>query len=298
MSFANIDALQILLVAYAPLAAVAYWGLPQIILQVYSAHPWLPLLANFALPILALVYTGPKSQIRLAVFPVTAVTSSCYHAISPYFMPDRAMASLCDGIHMLSYLTAIDALLLRSLYLDKTGTERSEVKDREKRVNGQASWTQDRRTDPDLPTWNRLAWAAHILFSYRAIGTSREAKNTPRFSGRHVPSRAKFLLYRGCAVVGAFVFVDFTNHLLPPSQETFAAHKSKLLLSKSDMTMETITIRVISTVMFWIALRASIGFIYNLSSFIGVATLFTAPVDWPPYFGSPRKAYTLRNYWA
>ena len=292
------DAFQITLVSYAPLAAIAYCGLPEELPKFYLAHPCELILATFAVPFLALIYTGPKSPIRLAVPAITAIGASCYHVTSPYFMPDRTMAGLFALTHMLFFLSAIDELLIRRLSLDTIGEGRFEVMIREKCTHDAVKWTIDSRIGLFLPTWSALAWNAHTFFSYRAIGTSREAKNTPSFPGQHVPSRAKFLLYRGCAVVGALVFTDFLNHLVPPSPETFAAHKSRLLLSKLDITMEIIFVRVISTAVFWIALRASLGLLYNLTSFISVATFLTAPASWPPVFGRWTKAYTLRRFWA
>lgn len=298
MSFSKRDALQITFVSYAPLAAIAYWGLPEVLPKFYLAHPCEHILATFALPFLALIYTGPKSSIRLVVPTITAIGASCYHVTSPYFMLDRTMAGLFDLTHMLFFLSAINELLIRRLSLDSTGEGRFDVKNPEKRTRDAIIWTGDSRTSLYLPTWSVLAWAAHTFFSYRAIGTSREAKNTPSFPGRHVPSRAKFLLYRGCAIVGASVFADLLNHMMPPSPETFAAHKSRLLLSKSDITLEIILVRIISTAVFWIALRASLGLLYNLASFIAVATLFTTPEGWPPAFGRWTNAYTLRRFWS
>lgn len=298
MALSTSDALQILFVAYVPFVAMAYWGLPKFVTLFYLAHPWELMLGTFTLPMIALICTTPRSPIRLAVLPVIAIGVNCYHATSPYFMPNRTIASAFDGPHMLLFLTAIDALLLRRLYLDKTCKERSEVKDREKGLIDEATWTDDRRTGPDIPIWSALAWAAHVFFSYRAIGTSREAKNVPSFSRRQVPHRAQFLFNRGLAILGAFTFVDFLNHQPPPSLEVFAAQKSNLLLSRPDITTETFVVRVISTAMFWFALRITIGLVYNIASFIGVATFLTAPGDWPPYFGSPTETYTLRNFWA
>lgn len=294
------DALQLTLVSYAPLAVIAYCGLPEVLLKFYLAHPRKLILATFAVPFLALIYTGPKSPVRLAVPAIIAIGASCYHVTSPYFMLDRTMAGLFAIVHMLFFLSAIDQLLIRRLSLDTSGDGQFKDMNGEKRTHDAAIWTRDSRsrTSLSLPTWSALAWAAHTFFSYRAIGTSREAKNTPSFPGRHVPSRPKFLLYRGCAIVGASVFADYLNHMLPPSPDTFAAHKSRLLLSKPDITMEIISVRVISTAVFWIALRASLGLLYNLTSFIAVATLLTAPEGWPPVFGRWTKAYTLRRFWA
>ncbi|KAL8703409.1 MAG: hypothetical protein Q9201_003412 [Fulgogasparrea decipioides] len=199
---------------------------------------------------------------------------------------------------MLLYLVAVDVLVIRRMYLNGTGQERSAVQDSHQVSAKEVNWGEDRCSQPDVPMWTSLTWAAHVFFSYRAIGTRREVKNVPSFAGRRVPSRVKFLVNRGLAIMGAFAFVDYLNHQPPASKELFAAHKSGILLSKREMTVETILVRIGSSAMFWLALRITIGLIYNMASFVGVATFLIAPADWLPYFGSATEIYSLRKYWA
>lgn len=295
MPLSKLDTLQILLTAYAPFAALLYWGVPEPILQFYLAHPWELFFGNFTLPMLALIYTAPRSKIRLAVPFTTALAFSCYHETSLQFMPDRQNASFYDGKHIVLFLTAVDVLLLRRLYLDRFGKERSQTLDRDKGVRDDATWTEHDQDGPDNPTWRALKWAARVYFSERDIGTSREAKNIPSFSGRQVPSRAMFLFYRGCTSIGAVASFGLLNRLPSSSPDVFAPRESKLLLSRPDMTMNK---RILSTILWWTKLRIGITLVYNSASFAGVASLLTAPRDWPPFFGSLAEAYTLRKFWA
>ena len=298
MPLSKLDALQILCAVYVPFAALLYWGVPDPVLQFYGAHPWELFFGTFSLPVLALVYTTPGSKIRFVVSLMTAVAFCCYHSTSVQFMPDRHNASYYDGRHIVLFLTAVDVLLLRRLYLDRAGNERSLVVDRDRGVKDDATWIEGYRSGSDVSTWRALKWAAHVFFSERDIGTSRQAKNIPSFPGRQVPSRAKFLLYRGCAVGGAVVYLNLLTHLPRPSPDALAPHKSMLLLSRQDMTVDNISFRVVGTVIWWISIRFLLGLLYNSASIVGVATSLTAPRDWPPYFGSPAEAYTLRNFWA
>ena len=298
MALSKLDALQILFTSYVPFAALLYWGVPDFILQFYRAHPWELFFGTFTLPLLALIYTTPTSKIRLAVPLIIAVAFCCYRATSLQFMPDRTNASYYDGRHIILFLTAVDVLLLRRLYLDRSGKERSQILDCDKGVKEDATWAEGYRTGADVSTWRALKWATHVYFSERDIGTSREAKNIPSFPGQQVPSRTKFLLYRGCTIIGAVAFFGLLNRLPRPSPDVFAPHKSKLLLSRPDMTMNNFIVRILSTLVWWIMLRIVLGLLYNSASFVGVATILTAPRDWPPYFGSPAQAYTLRNFWA
>lgn len=207
MALSKLEALQILFTTYVPFAALLYWGVPDPILNFYLAHPWDLFFGTFTLPMLTLIYTTPGSRIRLAVALMTAVAFCCYHATSLQFMPDRPNATYYDGRHIVLFLTTVDVLLLRRLYLDRFGKERSQVLDRDMGVKDDATWIEDYRTGSDVSTWRALKWAAHVFFSERDIGTGREAKNILSFPGGQAPSRAKFLLYRGCAVIGAVVFL-------------------------------------------------------------------------------------------
>ena len=298
MALSKLEALQILFTTYVPFAALLCWGVPDPILNFYLAHPWELFFGTFTLPMLTLIYTTPGSRIRLAVPLMTAIAFCCYHATSLQFMPDRTNATYYDGRHIVLFLTTVDVLLLRRLYFDSSGKERSQVLDRDMGVKDDATWIEDYRTGPDVSTWRALKWAAHVFFSERDIGTGREAKNIPSFPGGQAPSRAKFLLYRGCAVIGAVVFLGFLNRQPRPSPDVFEPRKAKLLLSRPDITTENVIERIFSTLVWWIVLRIVLGLLYNAASFIGVATLLTAPHDWPPYFGSPTSAYTLRKFWA
>jgi len=286
---------QIMLAAYIPLLTFAQCGLPAFVISFYLSHPWKLMLTTFALPILALVYTRPDSVLRLAVLPCVALGTVCYHVASAIIMPNRAVAGALDGPFMLLFLISVDALLLQRLYFAKDGKERAERAHSRKNVNSRSAGL-------DAPSlWNATVWAFHVIFSYRAVGSLREAKNIPTFSYKdrtYVPSRSRLLLRRGFAIVVGFLFVDFVSHQPPPRSELFSAHNASLFPAMSDLTVEAIVVRIFSTAFFWSTLYITISLIYNTVSFIGLATFLTSPADWPPYFGSMKDAYTLRRFWA
>ena len=294
------ETIQILLVAYVPILFARH-GLPSAVIDFYVLHSWELILATFALPILALIYTTPNSPLRLAVVPCVALGAVIYHIASPLIIPNRAIAAAFDGPFMLLFLTSVDALLLRRLFLTPDGKERSWRKDTRKSLDDKSA-RLDRHPNAKVASlWDAIAWAFHVIFSYRAIGSTREAKHVPRFSHRdptYVPSRSELLLKRGVATASAFLFVDFISHQPLPSTELFIARKASLLPAMSDLTAETVIVRIFSTALFWFTLRITIGLIYNAVSFIGLASLLTSPADWPPYFGSVKDAYTLRKFWA
>ena len=290
---------QVVLAAYTPLLVVVQSGLPAFAISFYLSHPWKLMLATFALPIFTLIYTKPDSPLRLVVLPFVALGAVCYHATSGSIMPNRAIAAALDGPFMLLFLISVDALVLQRLHLAKDGTEKTGTSSR-KEVSGRRAELDAHSRTEISSFWCAVAWAFHIIFSYRAIGSQREAKNIPKFSysdPNFVPARSSLLLQRGFAIIIGFLFVDFVTHQPSPRSELFPPHNASLFPAMSDFTVESITIRVFSTLFFWTTLHITISLIYNAVSFIGLATFLTSPADWPPYFGSAKEAYTLRRFW-
>lgn len=131
---------------------------------------------------------------------------------------------------------------------------------------------------------NRQGSEKHSQLSRRASTLPGQVSPLPRMCGHW------------CR--GVSWFLGFLNRQPRPSPDVFEPRKAKLLLSRPDITTENVIERIFSTLVWWIVLRIVLGLLYNAASFIGVATLLTAPHDWPPYFGSPTSAYTLRKFWA
>lgn len=297
MALSKQDTLQALLLGYAPLALIAFFGLPQLLTRFFYEHPFELIVGTFALPILGLVVTEPDSLLRLIIVPLVTLGAASYHKTAPFFMPNGANASAYDGPFMLLFLTTVDVFLLRRVRLGRKRDGQLEFLG-ERELNGQAAEFKEPK---GVSTFTTIGRAAHAIFSYRAIGTSREAKNIPWFSSenpRHVPSRLAFLFKRALASFGAFLVVDYLGHQPPPPPEQFAASKASLFLARSNLTVETITTRIFSTALFWTMLYITIGLIYNATSFFGVLSFLTDPADWPPYFGSALETFTLRKFWA
>jgi hypothetical protein len=145
-----------------------------------------------------------------------------------------------------------------------------------------------------------LGWTWDVVFSYRAIGTPREPKNIPKWSvadPEYVPSRAKFLLHRGAAVITSYLILDFLNNLPPPDLSHFIDVKSRQFSGFKGQSIEDIITRMMSTGLFWFSLRLTIALIYNAFSLIPVALMIHGPKDWPPYFGSVLSAFSIRKFW-
>jgi hypothetical protein len=145
-----------------------------------------------------------------------------------------------------------------------------------------------------------LGWAWDVVFNYRAINTPREPKNIPKWSKvdpEYVPSRAKFLLHRGGAVITSYLILDFLNNQPPPDLRHFTDTKSGQFSGFKGQSVDDIITRMVSTALFWFSLRLTIALIYNAFSLIPVTLMIHGPKDWPPYFGSALSAFSIRKFW-
>ena len=292
------EALTIVLAAYAPALLLCLYGrLPTSVADFYAAHPYELIAGTFFLPMLGIMYLHPRSPLRLAIIPIVALGDFAYRSTVSRFIKNRSVASFPEGPFYLLFLTAVDALVLRRIYLGRDGKEKSErLVSREKiKTNADAQDTSG------ILSWKAIGWAHRVVFSYRAIGLPKQTPNIPKWSNKdpsYVPSRTTFLVKRGLAVVGAFLLIDFLGQQPKPDPEDFAAEKAFLFPPAHVLNGATIGTRVFSTVLWWIILRLNIGLFYNLFSWFGVATFLTSPTDWPPYFGSVLDSYNLRRFWS
>lgn len=292
------EVMTILLGAYLPaLLIILYGRLPESVADFYAAHPWELAAGTFFLPMLGVMYLHPRSPLRLAIIPIIALGYFAYRTTVPRFIANRSRASFPEGPFYLLFLTAIDALLLRRIYLGQDGKEKSERLVSREKTNARA----DEQDTSGISSWTAIGWAHRVVFSYRAIGLPKQTPNIPKWSNKdpsYVPSRTSFLVRRGLAITGAFLFIDFLSHQPKSNPEDFSAEKALLFPPAHVIDGALIGTRIFSTLLWWTILRLNIGLFYNLFSWFGVATFLTKPADWPPYFGSVLDSYNLRRFWS
>lgn len=291
------EALTIVLAAYVPALLLCLYGrLPASVADFYVAHPWELIAGTFYLPMLGVMYLHPRSPLRLAIIPIVALGYFAYRSTVSRFVENRSRASFPEGPFYLLFLTAVDALVLRRIYLGNDGKEKSD-----RLVRGQHKTKADEQDTSGILSWRAIGWAHRVIFSYRAIGLPKQTPNIPTWSNKdpsYTPSRTAFLVKRGLAVLGAFLFIDFLSHQPKPDPEDFSAEKALLFPPAHVLDVATIGTRIFSTLLWWTILRLNIGLFYNLFSWFGVATFLTSPADWPPYFGSVLESYNLRRFWS
>ncbi|KAF2836627.1 hypothetical protein M501DRAFT_939706, partial [Patellaria atrata CBS 101060] len=140
--------------------------------------------------------------------------------------------------------------------------------------------------------------------SNRYIGTPFQARNTPPYSTTEpnfIPTRFTFLLHRSLIFLACYLITDILLLLNQPAlnpivyDEIHVPFVRRLL--KSEVTMEETSIRVSTTIGFWIGAYICIQGYCTTMSILAVASGFMSPVDRRPTFGSPMDAYSIRRFW-
>lgn len=162
--------------------------------------------------------------------------------------------------------------------------------------------------DPTLPSEN--TWSAAIGFfstqcwsgckanwRWRAIGTDREAKNTP---GPHdtVPSRSK-MIFKHLLILGScFVVLDLMSSMPQPDPHVaMAVEKESILGRFCDISTDELSFRAAATMGFWFGTFLGVNALYSCLAVVSMAIFKSDPAVWRPAFGSVREAYSIRRFW-
>jgi hypothetical protein len=135
----------------------------------------------------------------------------------------------------------------------------------------------------------------------RAIGTFWQAKNVPNFSPEDpdfIPSRTAFMLVQAIAVLGCFwthnLAVDW---ILSIDKAYLTLERATLFPDASLLTLADLKARVIVTLAFWISQYCMLQFFYSLAAFLSNPKTPQDIKMWPPLFGLPRNADSIRDFW-
>ena len=242
-----------------------------------SSNPLLPAAIETSLVVTALGYTTAQSPLRKGILVLIALCSWDCIATALEFCVRLPWASLAAGYTGLLLFQYIDIALL-------------------------CGWEFNSKHASKDTLVNRLRFGIWAASNARCIGTSDQVKNVPRFSNadpNYVPSRAAFLRraariallsYLGLDLLGSMSDPEIGNRFLVPS-------KIPVFRRLGEVTLEEIVIRSFSTLAMGTGLVCSQGGIYNIFAFVSVLTGMSEPSEWPPFYGSPSDAYSLRRLW-
>ncbi|KAJ5947286.1 hypothetical protein N7466_000301 [Penicillium verhagenii] len=136
----------------------------------------------------------------------------------------------------------------------------------------------------------------------RCLGTADQVKNVPRFSNDdpdNVPSRAAFLRRTARIALLSYIGLDFLGSMNDPKvgNRFLVPSRVPVFSRLGEFTLEEAVIRSFSTFAMGLGLVCSQGGIHSIFGFISVLTGMSEPSEWPPFYGSPSDAYSLRRLW-
>jgi hypothetical protein len=142
----------------------------------------------------------------------------------------------------------------------------------------------------------RLSFGLKVASSFRFVGTPYQVQNVPQISTN---DRKTYLQRTYLIIVISYVVLDFINSSndLEIAARYLTLDKIPIITRFSEVTAKEVIIRLFTTVAAGIGLNCVQGGIYYIISVLAISLRVSSPVEWPPFYGSPREAYTLRRFW-
>jgi hypothetical protein len=144
--------------------------------------------------------------------------------------------------------------------------------------------------------WNdpcrRTDWEALSTGNRRAVCTSRA-----KFMATRLSKLVACWLLQLCIVGPAVpIYFQFNAQDFAPSRQVIVR---RLLLSGNAVTCREVQIRVfVSVYWIWMAFLMLDACNVLLSFFFVLVLRIDTPEDWPPLFGDPAEAYSVRRFWS
>lgn len=144
------------------------------------------------------------------------------------------------------------------------------------------------------------SFVTDLLFSPRGINREWAVKNIPHFRSSdpaYVPTRSAFLRHRLTSTLISFLLYDAIANFPPPDPSMFSPSTIPFFRRFSDVTSSELTLRLSSTLAFWINTYCIINVINGILALFCVGLGLSEAKDWPPIFGAVGEAFSVRRFW-
>ncbi|OCK82941.1 hypothetical protein K432DRAFT_470169 [Lepidopterella palustris CBS 459.81] len=259
------------------------------------AHPVLWLVAEIAISTFVVGFTLPSSFIRPASLSLMVL---CLWQCLPKcveYMIRSPWAALLGGYAVSFFFHYLDIALLSRWSFESGGPTSGLAK-------SSASPEGFRKMQSGWSVASRLQFGASLTFSFRFIGTPYEVKNVPRFSSHdaaYVPSRSKFLIRTLITVIVSYLFLDVVSYSADPevTKKFFSMANIPIFTRTEKISAEELFMRFFATLISGIAMNAVQRGVYSTAALFCVGLGINGVKDWPPFYGSYLKIYSMRNLW-
>ncbi|KAK1595396.1 membrane bound O-acyl transferase family-domain-containing protein [Colletotrichum navitas] len=133
------------------------------------------------------------------------------------------------------------------------------------------------------------------VWNLRRIGTKWLIRIIPPYSMPR--SRIAYAVRTLGQTAFAYFLMDLIIYLQPDNPVFYSVPKQTLGLDILELSWQDLGVRLTSTVFFYATIYCVLVLQYNLVSLPVVLTGLSSPSSWPPLFGSPLDAYSLRRFW-
>lgn len=233
------------------------------------------------------------------------ICACAIQCISPSLidLQDRALATTVSGHVVLLLFHYIDVALINQWSYETHGN-----------VSSRAPTTFDQTTSAVwqgssflkcLDTrswWKRACFGFSTTITCRFVGTPDQIKNIPPFSVRNphrIPSRNSFLWWSVLIITLSYLGMNLfhVNRLAELGAEYVTPQHIHIFRRFHEVSSREICMRVFICFLTLFRIVSTQAGLYNLAAFVAVLLHLSKPADWPPFYGSPLDAYTIRRYW-
>lgn len=264
---------------------------------IYLLHPISLFLASNITITLTAAFTDRRSRLRyVALLPLVFIAITLPWSMSTFVKTTGWIGRVPAGVTFWNIVTCFDRLIRRGWdheHYGPTTTSNS---------NEAAAKLKDKDdTSGAIFSGSRMEFGSEVSSQARGIGLFWQVKNVPSFSEERpdmVPTRGAFILVHSISVIACYYLHNFAVEMsLSLDPHLVSMERVTLLTRLPEVTSTELQARVTSSLGYWVIQYSMMQFFY--SAFALITAIFD-PSDiylWHPLFGSPRDAYSLRNFW-
>lgn len=251
-------------------------------------HPILLLITQIMLSAFAIGFTHPRSLARPGAFIIASLCTWQIISKSLLCLGRRYWATTVAGYTIQLLVHYIDVALIGQWRFPRS-------KDKQTVSSSTVIAT--------LREWKKkLAFGLSMSLTSRFIGTPEQLSHLPPFFSwmpHYVPSRGVFLSMTALTVVACYAGIDLiqANVASVVGDEYVSLETIPILRRFLEISLGEIVTRAVVSISTLICMICTQGGLYNICAFFGVLFRMTEPADWPPFYGAPYQAYTMRRYW-
>jgi hypothetical protein len=142
----------------------------------------------------------------------------------------------------------------------------------------------------------RILFGLKIASTFRFVGTPYEIRNCPQNT---TTTRRRFITTTVGTILVSYMVLDLISSNNDPqiASKYLTMDKIPIFTRPNQITLEELVIRTFTVLAAGISLNCVQGGIYYIFALFAVCLRISEPDDWPPFYGSPREAYTLIRFW-